>query len=117
MSMQFVTLRQQEESPGAVTVDQYWYLTEDKSRVVAEGDPAGRWLWASPGAEVSLRDAIRLGAVRAEPEPEVPPADPEPPSGETVDQDAKPDTKAAKPAANKAAKQVPNKAQAKGEDK
>lgn len=109
MSMQFVTLRQQEESPGAVTVDQYWYLTEDKTRVVAEGDPAGRWLWASPGTEVSLRDAIRLGAVKvkAEVEPEA-----EPPAEETPTEE-----KAAKQAPNKARKPGANKAASNGEDK
>ncbi len=48
-----------------VTVDRHWYLTEDQGRVVPEGDPASRWLWATPGMEVSRVDAERLGAVQA----------------------------------------------------
>lgn len=59
-----------------IRVDQHWYLTEDKTAVVAEGVPGGRWLWASPGQEVNRAEAEQLGAVpRPEPEPE---ADPEP---------------------------------------
>lgn len=58
--------------PGAptdtVTVDRHWYLTEDKDRVVPEGNPAARWLWATPGMDVPRGDAERLGAVDAPPE-------------------------------------------------
>lgn len=120
MAMQFVTLRQQEESAGAVIVTQYWYLTEDKSRVVEEGDPAGRWLWASPGTEVSLRDAIRLGAVKvfigdddvSEHVDTDPLAETEPPAGEEPAEEKK-----ARQAPNKARKQGANKAASNGEDK
>lgn len=58
-----------EEKSGMdmVTVDRHLYLTEDQSKVVEEGDPAGRWLWAGPGAEVPRAEAERLGAVRPEP--------------------------------------------------
>jgi hypothetical protein len=49
------------------TVDRHLYLTEDKTRVVEEGDPAGRWLWAAPGRVVPLEQAKRLGAIK-EPE-------------------------------------------------
>lgn len=49
-----------------VIVDRHLYLTEDKSRVVEEGDPAGRTLWATPGMEVAEADAVRLGAVAAD---------------------------------------------------
>lgn len=52
-----------------VTVDRHLYLTEDKSRVVEEGDTAGRWLWAAPGQEVSREEAERLGAVKARSKP------------------------------------------------
>lgn len=52
-----------------IIVDRHLYLTEDRSRVVEEGDPAGRWLWASPGQEVTRRDAEQLGAVKSAPEP------------------------------------------------
>lgn len=58
-----------------VVIDRHLYLTEDQSRVVEEGDTAGRWLWASPGQEISRAEAERLGAVKSqaapEPEPEV----------------------------------------------
>lgn len=51
------------------TADRHLYLTEDKTRVVEEGHPDSRWLWASPGTEVPRAEAIRLGAVKPEPEP------------------------------------------------
>lgn len=47
-----------------VTIDRHLYLTEDESRVVEEGHPDGRWLWARPGLEVPREDAERLGAVK-----------------------------------------------------
>lgn len=93
-----------------VKVDQHWYLTEDKDRVVPEGDPAARWLWATPDMDVPRADAERLGAVPAAsgdvaPVAEVD-AEVESDEGETVKeqpappnkQRPKPDTKAAKPA-------------------
>lgn len=59
-----------------IRVTQHWYLTEDKTAVVAAGVPGGRWLWASPGQEVNRAEAERLGAApQPEPEPE---AEPEP---------------------------------------
>lgn len=51
-------------------VDRHLYLTEDKDRVVEEGDPASRWLWATPGLMVPLAEAERLGAVKADSEAE-----------------------------------------------
>lgn len=135
MSMQWVTLRQQQETDGTVTVDRHWYLTESKTRVVEEGDPEGRWLWASPGTAVPLREAIRLGAVQVEQEPAVDdelrehpgkgepmdgveaPADGTmheltsetgPPAQDVVEEKA--EEKKAPPAANKAAKKATNKA-------
>lgn len=61
MALDYVHVR----DPGEpmVTIDRHLYLTEDKGRVVEEGDPAGRWLWASPGQQVARRDAERLGAL------------------------------------------------------
>jgi hypothetical protein len=56
-------------SAGTVVIDQYWYLTEDGSRVVPEGDPRSRYLWASPGSEVPRAEAERLGAVKQQPKP------------------------------------------------
>lgn len=51
-----------------VTIDRHLYLTEDKTRVVPEGHPKCRWLWATPGMDVPRADAERLGAI-ALPEP------------------------------------------------
>lgn len=101
--MQFVTLRQQqEETDGMVTVEQHWYLVEDKTRVVPESDPDGRWLWASPGTSVPLRDALRLGAVQLEQEDAAVAEDPKPePEPEKAPE---PEEKMVKPAANKARK-------------
>lgn len=113
MSMQWVTLRQaQEEAGGTITVKQHWYLTEDKTRVVEEGHPDGRWLWASPGTAVRLAEAIQLGAVKVEPEePAVADEKPEPEVDEqAAEDDAAAEKKKAPQAANKAAKQAPNKA-------
>lgn len=55
-----------------IRVDQHWYLTEDRTMVVAEGVVGGRFLWAAPGQEVNRAEAERLGAV-APSEPETPP--------------------------------------------
>lgn len=52
-----------------VVIDRHLYLTEDKSRVVEEGDVDGRWLWASPGQEIAKEEAERLGAVKPAPKP------------------------------------------------
>lgn len=57
------------DESGTVVIDRHLYLTEDRTRVVEEGDPASRFLWASPGTEVSRAEAVRLGAVKADPEP------------------------------------------------
>lgn len=62
----------------AIKVTQHLYLTEDKKRVVPEGDPDARWLWATPGMAVNERDAIRYGLLPA-PESAAPPAAPVPP--------------------------------------
>lgn len=83
-----------------VVIDRHLYLTEDKTRVVEEGDPASRWLWASPGQEMSREEAERLGAVKRarapEPEPE--------PEVDVVESKAqsKPEDKAMRPPENKA---------------
>lgn len=108
-----------------VTVTQHWYLTEDRCRVVEEGHPDGRWLWASPGTEVLRADALRYGALTEEPEPE--PEVPVELVGETGPElvtagegaeVVQPQEKQAPKAANKAVKKAPNKAAAdKTEDK
>ncbi|MER7002211.1 hypothetical protein ABT297_04070 [Dactylosporangium sp. NPDC000555] len=72
MSLQYDYLRTRKDTGPVetITVTQHWYLTEDKTRVVPEGDTSGRWLWAAPGSEVNRAEAERLGAVpRPEPEP------------------------------------------------
>ncbi len=50
------------------------YLTVD-GRVVAEGDPAARWLYMPVGQDISDADAVKYGLVdgsvpKPEPEPE-----------------------------------------------
>lgn len=46
-----------------VTIDRHLYLTDDGRRLVPEGHPDARWLWASPGDERPRDEAERLGAV------------------------------------------------------
>lgn len=73
------------------TVDRHLYLTEDKSRVVEEGDPEGRWLWAAPGRQVPLAQAKLLGAIAGEsPDGEAPAGEVEDAAraGEAADQEA-----------------------------
>lgn len=62
-----------------VIIDRRLCLTEDRSRVVDETDPAARWLWAIPGHVVDRAEAERLGALKpaAKPEPEPTEAAPE----------------------------------------
>ncbi|MFT2016297.1 hypothetical protein ACMA1D_10705 [Streptomyces sp. 796.1] len=43
-----------------VTVNRHLYLTEDRCRVVEEGDPAGRWLHWAPGHLVPQDEYERL---------------------------------------------------------
>lgn len=116
MEWQRVSLSGSEDTDGVVTVDRHWYLTEDKTRVVPEGDPESRWLWASPGTQVPRRDALRLGALKEEPAPveeaavaDEPEKAPEP-EPETPAEEPAVEEKQAKPAANKAGKKAANKA-------
>lgn len=74
MALNIIPLKDGNGPLETVTVDRHLYLTEDGARVVPEGHPAGRWLWAAPGSEVSRADALRLGAVEAEPDPRPEPA-------------------------------------------
>ncbi|MEV4180189.1 hypothetical protein AB0J28_01920 [Streptosporangium canum] len=87
-----------DDGSGRVTVTARLCLTEDRKRLVPDTDPDARWLFCTPGSQISQADAERYGLF-AEPEPE-----PEP----EVDQEqgeAKqartPANKARKPAANK----------------
>src|SRR5690606_40983801 len=63
-----------------VIIDRRLCLTEDKSHVVDETDPAARWLWAIPGQIVDRALAERLGALQA---PESPAVEPAPAEEET----------------------------------
>lgn len=45
-------------------VDERLYTTEDGSRVVKEGDPEARHLYATPGSEVPLKEAEKYGLVK-----------------------------------------------------
>jgi hypothetical protein len=95
------------EEPGEmseiVIIDRHLYLTEDRSRVVEEGDPASRWLWASPGQEVPREEAERLGAVK--------------PAESSAESSAEPAEPVAEPAEPKQRKPPANKQRAKPEDK
>jgi hypothetical protein len=94
MALEFLT-GQKGNGPmdDMVTVTEHWYLTEDKTRVVREGDPESRWLWASPGTQVPRADAVRLGAIAPPVVVAEPAAAPEPAKAEPV--------KSRKPSANK----------------
>jgi hypothetical protein len=54
-----------------VIIERRLCLTEDKSRVVDENDPAARWLWAIPGHVVDRAEAERLGALKPTAQPKV----------------------------------------------
>lgn len=63
-----------------VTISEHLCLTEDRSRVVPETDPAARWLHWIPGQQVPRAEALRLGAIQPDPDPD-PEPDPEPDPG------------------------------------
>lgn len=67
---------------GRVVIDRRLCLTEDGKRVVPEGDPEARWLWAIPGQSVDREEAERLGAI-SPPTPE-PKTSVEPPKKQAV---------------------------------
>lgn len=50
-----------------VTITDRWCLTEDRSRVVLETDPAAQWLHWLPGDRVPLEEAQRMGAAKRKP--------------------------------------------------
>jgi hypothetical protein len=90
-----------------VKIDQHWYLTEDKDRVVPEGNPAARWLWATPGMDMPRGEAERLGAVTADTETGEEPAEESvEESGETVKEKPAPPNKQLSKPGDKAAKPV-----------
>lgn len=72
------------------TADRRLCLTADKARVVPEASPEARWLWCTPGTQVPMADAVRLGAVVPEPV-----AAPEP----ETDGEPEPETDGAEPSA------------------
>lgn len=44
-----------------IVADRRLWLTADKARVVEDGDPAAAFLLASPGTEIPVDEAERLG--------------------------------------------------------
>ena len=44
-----------------IVADRRLWLTADKARVVEDGDPAAAFLLASPGTEIPVAEAERLG--------------------------------------------------------
>ena len=63
-----LSLNQQEPSDDYIATARLW-LTEDRSRVVPEGDPAARFLYAIPGRAVPRAEALKYGLIPvAEPE-------------------------------------------------
>lgn len=71
MALEFNRLvTEAEADDGDVIARERLCLTSD-DRVVAEGDPAARWLYAIPGQRIGRADAQRYGLLPApEPEPE-----------------------------------------------
>lgn len=112
MALEIQRIRDGVGEVDLVTVDRHWYLTEDRERVVREGHPDGRWLWATPGMQVSREDAERLGAVEPEVVAEVSPEPPSPDPEAEAETEVPPEpAPKAKPApANKQRSKPPNKA-------
>lgn len=48
-------------SSSAIILDRRLYLTEDRSRLVEDGDPAARWLYGVKDQRVNAAEAERLG--------------------------------------------------------
>lgn len=69
MAFEFVRSDKQDAPVEMWVADRRLCLTEDKSKVVPEGHPDGRWLWATEGQEVPRAEAEQLGAISPEPEP------------------------------------------------
>lgn len=44
-----------------VTIQGRWCLTEDRKRLVPEGDPEQRFLWAVDGQQKPYEECVRLG--------------------------------------------------------
>ena len=44
-----------------LVADRYLWLTADRAQVVEDGDPAAAFLLASPGTEIPVQEARRLG--------------------------------------------------------
>jgi enoyl-CoA hydratase/carnithine racemase len=55
-----------------------YYLTADRSRLVAEGDPDADTLYAAEGATISAADAKKYGLVQEEAPAEAVPPEPAP---------------------------------------
>lgn len=67
------------DAPAVFVVNERLCLTDD-DRLVPEGHPDARWLFAVPGREIPFAEAVKYGLAKAKPEskpePEVAPAAP-----------------------------------------
>lgn len=90
-----------------VVIDRRLCLTEDRSRVVDETDPAAHWLWAIPGHVVDRAEAERLGALAPEVEPEPAKRKPGRPPGSGTKKDTPAENKADLPDENKGGLSIP----------
>lgn len=91
-----------------ITATERLYLTADRERVVAEGDPAAAFLFTTPGKEISAEDVARYGLAAPEPEPELEPEAEVGPEPEEKQADPPADKQAPAPA-DKAVKKAPAK--------
>jgi hypothetical protein len=85
---------------GAVRMDRRLYLTQDKSRVVEDGDPEAATLLCAAGGEVPHATAVRYGLVKPASEDSEPDAGREPAS-ETPKRGRRPADKSRTAAADK----------------
>lgn len=66
--MGFEVIMHQTAGEEQVEIQDRLCLTEDE-RLVPEGDPDGRWLYAVPGQRVPLSEAVKYGLVKGEKKP------------------------------------------------
>jgi hypothetical protein len=58
-------INEKNETASWVEADEKLWLTADRERVVADGDPEAAFLFATPGKRVSREDAERYGLVKS----------------------------------------------------
>lgn len=100
MALQIVT-QSLSVSSSAVSLDRRLYLTEDRSRLVEDGDPAARWLYGVKDQRVNAVEAERLGykplSVQREEEAPAPAAKSEEPAEDKEVKKESVEDKSAKP--------------------